>query len=704
MSGGVPSWAVTSSSAAIFGKGSAKSSKAASSTSKKGTADTAAQQNTFTSAASGSAASKDAVHAPSSDQATSSNDVDSKAPPPPKPKQRPVVRCEAPQTLSRCIDQNDATAALSHLIALQASRAGFDASNSSALKELSHLTERFVTGIFAAASHAAELGSRTTPSARDLVYALETHGQPISDLRHFHQAQVEADAQDDTKKSEKARGKAKAVQTATGSRSRHRRPRALSMASKENDASTAAETHWAHSDAAFLPSDSDDGSEMDTWSVSSDSDNEYPNRRTAVEARVRKRKHDLERLAAKRRRREEKALAARIQMPGSSGKDLRALTSGEAAWHRMADHIVPRHLPGMPPRHTWIHTPAYPTNAYSADPSCTDGKTAKSHPLVLVNRKLANARLVESSLRRLIQSTDSAAALAYAAARRDPEREGDNAITTDANETSRRTRANQSSAARDTISPRSASPGAGAGASVTANPLSTSSNASFTVPRTPARGSLTLRLKNKISAPSSLVSTPGAGGGGIGVASPAGGLPSLPSPMTPGGFVGRRPTLPAALATPLSGGGSGFGFGTGSDVLMSPLTPMSGVGGTMTPLPPTPGGLNGQYFGSQFSWSTPNTAGLRSRSQSIALANNPSAPAGPESGFGVAGDDSRGIEGVGAGQDVGLQFRLPGPVNYKNVWYAPGSAIRGGGLASNDKSTASANHPRSVKRMRKWKV
>ncbi|WFD43202.1 hypothetical protein MPSI1_001857 [Malassezia psittaci] len=67
-------------------------------------------------------------------------------------------------------------------------------------------------------------------------------------------------------------------------------------------------------------------------------------------------------------------------------------------WNLLMDEVVPNHLPSQPPRHCWMATPVYAT------------QTLSEMPMVqLVNRKLDNARLVETSLRRLIRETDKAA-------------------------------------------------------------------------------------------------------------------------------------------------------------------------------------------------------------------------------------------------------------------------------------------------------
>lgn len=69
-----------------------------------------------------------------------------------------------------------------------------------------------------------------------------------------------------------------------------------------------------------------------------------------------------------------------------------------AVWRELMTDIVPDHLPPQPPRHCWMFTPVYATQVLSELPM-----------LQLVNRKLENARLVETSLRRLIRETDKAA-------------------------------------------------------------------------------------------------------------------------------------------------------------------------------------------------------------------------------------------------------------------------------------------------------
>lgn len=113
-------------------------------------------------------------------------------------------------------------------------------------------------------------------------------------------------------------------------------------------------------------------------------------------------------------------------------------------------------------------------------------------------------------------------------------------------------------------------------------------------------------------------------------------------------------------------------FGSGLDPLMSPVTPM-------TPYPATtPGGTFSASAQSGFNWTLP--PGLRSRTNSVALPTAQAKPAEVE-------------------DDAELQLRIPGAVNYKNVWYAPGSTIQSGGLASQRGAAKSA-----TKRLRKWKV
>ncbi len=522
------------------------------------------------------------------------------------------------------VDSAGCEQALRQLIAVQATRAGFDAATASAMHEVEQLTSRFLTSVFAAASHAAELACRDQPSARDLLYALETHGQPVQELRAFHRQQLDHP--------DRQAAAATARNNATHNASHPQIHHLGSAGSRSND-----------DEADMLPSDSDEGSEMDAWSVSSHSDDEHPNRRAAVHARASKRKHDRARILAKKQRRLEKLAAtggaeASGSGSGASARDLRALTSGEQAWRRIADHVVPRHLPGMPPRHSWMQTPAYPTNAYGASLGADDEAESvrQRDPLMLVNRKLANARLVEASLRRLIQNTDSAAAVAYAA-----------------------TRTSGADAASADPAPAN-----------THKEVAASHSSGFAVPKAPASGALTLRLKNKISQPSSTTTSPS-------------------QPSTP--LASRRPS--AIAIAPHMGT-----MGWGGEPLMSPLTPVSATlgssaaAGAITPYPPTPGGVYGHYFGSN-----PGAAGAaggggyRSRSQSIAAGTgvDPYATAAPETGT-----DKLGI-------------RVPGPVNYKNVWYAPGSSIVGGGMGGGPgaaAATAANNHPRSVKRLRKWKV
>lgn len=682
--GSVPSWAMTSSSAALFGGGSKASGRAAAeaslaSSNDKAPPPTPSQQQpkgeTHTFSTSSSAAPAE----------TTSRDVAEK-PYKPKRKQRSITHCPPLSSVAASsrvpyaiphVDQSSADEALFQLIAVQAKRAGYDATTASALHQVSQLTKKFLTSVFSAATHAAELSCRDQPSARDLIYALETHGQPIRELRDFHREQLQdGEAEDENKKaSAKARGKAKQNASAP------QRYKAKTRSSRlhNNEKGTEAEEDWAQQSSSFLPSDSDEGSELDTWSVSSDSDNEHGNRRAAVHARVAKRKHDMARAAAKKERRQAKLRQpaagdqTRASSSSSLARDLGALTSGEQAWHRVADHIVPRHLPGMPPRHAWMQTPAFPTNAYGSSLGGADeedGAAGKERrdPLMLVNRKLANARLVEASLRKLIQNTDGAAAVAYASA----------------------TRSGGAGGRRGDESPVEKQVSAPTGASATSGSVS----GGFVVPKTPASGGgcgLTLRLKNKISIPSSSLNN----------------SPSQPS--TP--IASRRASNAAGFGGSASGSGvpgtplgMGMAMGWGGEPLMSPLTPVSAsAGGAMTPYPPTPGGVYGHYFGTN-----PNAAtgagmgGSRSRSQSIVASN--------AEGYGgaLSGD-------TGAGADK-LGLRVPGPVNYKNVWYSPGSTIGSGGLggsggggsanaATNAKSgSTSSNHPRSVKRMRKWKV
>lgn len=74
--------------------------------------------------------------------------------------------------------------------------------------------------------------------------------------------------------------------------------------------------------------------------------------------------------------------------------------ASSSTWATLMHDIVPDHLPPEPPRHCWMFTPVYATEVLSDMPA-----------LQLVNRKLDNARLVESSLRKLIKHTDSATPL-----------------------------------------------------------------------------------------------------------------------------------------------------------------------------------------------------------------------------------------------------------------------------------------------------
>lgn len=70
----------------------------------------------------------------------------------------------------------------------------------------------------------------------------------------------------------------------------------------------------------------------------------------------------------------------------------------KSVWKKLMNDVVPDHLPPQPPRHCWMFTPVYATQMLSELPM-----------MQLVNRKLDNARLVETSLRRLIRETDKAA-------------------------------------------------------------------------------------------------------------------------------------------------------------------------------------------------------------------------------------------------------------------------------------------------------
>lgn len=686
--GSVPSWVMTSSSAALFGEGSKSSSARATPTA----ADSKPVITTDKAIHTSSPQQLQQSAQPDASQPTASvpEQPDAEKPYRPKRKQRPITHCPPLASLAsssslssstRCVpylipyvDENSANESLHQLIAVQAKGAGYDATTASALHEVSQLTKKFLTSVFTAATHAAELSCRDQPSARDLIYALETHGQPIRELRDFHRQQVrEGKEQDDRKQaSAKARGKARENVAAPETYRAKRRSRLHAKTDSEN-LPDEENNDWMEGNNAFLPSDSDDSSELDAWSVSSESDDEHGNRRAAVQARVAKRKHDVARAQAKRERRLAKlrqpnttaADPAAASSPTSvtSARDLRALTSGEQAWRRIADHIVPRHLPGMPPRHAWVQTPAYPTNAYSSSLGGEEDEYGavkeKKDPLMLVNRKLANARLVEASLRRLIQNTDGAAAVAYASS----------AKAGSGQASGEQSRAEPAPAPSATIPASSTSGG-------------------FAVPKTPASSGgsgLTLRLKNKLSLPSSALNSPS--------------QPSTPS-------ASRRASTAAFGSTSASGVpgtplGISMSMGWGGEPLMSPLTPVSanpGAGGGMiTPYPPTPGGVYGHYFGSNPQAASGGPGGYRSRSQSIVVAN-----ADPYAGTIGAGDGSAGVDNLGV--------RVPGPVNYKNVWYAPGSTIASGGLAGgaasgqSAKSASNSNHPRSGKRMRKWKV
>ncbi|SNX88060.1 uncharacterized protein MEPE_06771 [Melanopsichium pennsylvanicum] len=666
-SGSLPSWAQTSSSTTLFGGAASKASGRAAADAQLAASSSGSRPAPLT-----QLQSLPQIHVPASPNPNPSADApqptDNEHPYKPKRKQTSITRCPplmVPASTSRVpysvpyVDESSARETLSQLIAVQAKRAGFDSTTASALHEVNQLTKKFLTSVFSAATHAAELSCRDQPSARDLIYALETHGQPIRELRDFHHEQLrDGDAEDDSKQaSAKARGKArehaKQPETFVARRGFSKLHRGVDDEQGEES--------WAKATTSFLPSDSDEGSEMDTWSVSSDSDDEHGNRRAAVQARVNKRKHDLSRAAAKRERRQAKfgqsTSVDQTARFSSSARDLRALTSGEQAWHRIADHIVPRHLPGMPPRHAWVQTPAYPTNAYGSSFGVAGEEAGtvqeRRDPLMLVNRKLANARLVEASLRKLIQNTDGAAAVAYASSTKDGASGNPPLLEKEA---------------------------------PTPPPDAPATNSGFIVPKTPASSGsgLTLRLKSKISLPSSSFNSPS--------------QPSTPfrSRRSSTAALGGASSASGVPGTPL---GIGMSMGWGGEPLMSPLTPVSATaGGPMTPYPPTPVGVYGHYFGSNPNASSAagGVGGYRSRSQSI-VATGADAYAGAT------------VEDGGDGGADKLGVRVPGPVNYKNVWYAPGSTIASGGLAggagSNNKTSGgSGNHPRSVKRMRKWKV
>lgn len=686
--GGVPSWAITSSSAKLFGDGSSQASA-------RTAADAQVESSSDNAASSSTAARQQQTNAgpylhpvTSLDYASTSAAATGAQEKPYKPKRKqksitygaPLASVTSSRRIPGSIphiDELSANEALFQLIAVQAKRAGFDAATSSALHEVSQLAKKFVTSVFSAATHAAELSSRDQPSARDLIYALETHGQPIRELHDFHRQQLVDGASETSYARAKAKEHATAPQTYTPRKRSSLRDRQTELGSANED--------WVQGSNAFLPSDSDDGSELDAWSVSSDSDYEYGNRRAAVHARVMKRKHDIARVLSKKQRRQDKLRQLTSSEPGnstssSSARDLRALTSGERAWRRIADHVVPRHLPGMPPRHAWMQTPAYPTNAYGTLPGGTgdddeEASKGKRDPLILVNRKLANARLVEASLRKLIQNTDRAAASAYAAS-----------------STTNGTAATSAEPSSSAAEPQVATPTSASFATTVATGVVTGG---FAVPKTPASGSgasgLTLRLNRKISLPASAFNSP-----------------TQTQPSTP--ITSRRPSNAAPVGSVASASGApgtplgmGMSMGWGGEPLMSPLTPVSAtLGGPMTPYPPTPGGVYGHYFGSSVNTGHGSGAsGYRSRSQSTVTGHGD-----VYGGALTGGGDSNG----GAAADQ-LGVRVPSAVNYKNVWYAPGSTIASGGLAASGasaKSSAGAgaggNHPRSVKRMRKWKV
>ena len=87
-------------------------------------------------------------------------------------------------------------------------------------------------------------------------------------------------------------------------------------------------------------------------------------------------------------------------LPSDDQNETDNTKESSSTWATLMHDIVPDHLPPEPPRHCWMFTPVYATEVLSDMPA-----------LQLVNRKLDNARLVESSLRKLIKHTDSAAPL-----------------------------------------------------------------------------------------------------------------------------------------------------------------------------------------------------------------------------------------------------------------------------------------------------
>ncbi|KAJ8606845.1 hypothetical protein MRB53_040655 [Persea americana] len=58
---------------------------------------------------------------------------------------------------------------------------------------------------------------------------------------------------------------------------------------------------------------------------------------------------------------------------------------------------VPSHLPGLPPKHTWLSTPSYPAHSINMQP-----------PLAFLDLKISSNRLMEASLRGLIRATNAA--------------------------------------------------------------------------------------------------------------------------------------------------------------------------------------------------------------------------------------------------------------------------------------------------------
>ncbi|PWN47007.1 hypothetical protein IE53DRAFT_390867 [Violaceomyces palustris] len=558
------------------------------------------------------------------------------------------------------VSEQDARLAAYKLIAFHSQRKGFSSATQSSLHEVHHLLKLYVSSLFSSANHAAELGQRSKISARDLVYSLETHGTSVDELSEFLREQTLEESASNESKGYSAKALGKLRQTFSA-------PvpvQPLDSSSKK----------WLDPTSSFLPSDSDTDSDTGYWSHSSASENELIYSRKAEYQKFVKRKE-------KRSRREErrKKVEAKIREKGSAAE---AIAVDDAVWRRVAEGIIPSHLPGKPPRHTWLQTPSFPTNAYAVDDAALRGKSSTTAPIALVNRKLANARLVESSLRKLIQATDGAAARAYAASILSREKKGveKGKVETESDTQGGATGSNKISpnsgppsqpsaqTPPSEAAPSNADPSHADNVAPPASP-STKKDATgdqhlqqeppstpFTETnpaRTRTRTGLTLRLKSSSNL-----------NGGLN--SPA--IFSSPAPLTAGMTLPSRSRRNTQNSVPPSGiifGAAGKeegGIERGG--LNSPMTPGYGSsGGPVTPYPPTPLGLGGQFFGSQ-----------------------------QQSSIGIGGEDLR--------DEIQLGARMPGTVNYKNVWYDPSVKAS----AKNAKRKGLNETGGGAKRLRRWKV